>query len=113
MWGHQISQWFGRLLLFSKFRSATTQVQDPLISGGLRELRSESRAVITSDLFWLIDAQTARLEPYFPKSHGKSRVDDGHVLSGTIPSVAMGCVRVRPRRIPPAQDALHPLEAVE
>ena len=29
-----------------------------------------------SDLFWLIDAQMARLEPYFPKSHGKPRVDD-------------------------------------
>jgi len=26
-----------------------------------------------SDLFWLSDAQMARLEPYFPKSHG-SRV---------------------------------------
>ncbi|OLS53922.1 IS5 family transposase, partial [Rhodovulum sulfidophilum] len=24
-----------------------------------------------SDLFWLSDAQMARLEPYFPKSHGK------------------------------------------
>ncbi|MEO1579372.1 MAG: IS5/IS1182 family transposase, partial [Pseudomonadota bacterium] len=24
-----------------------------------------------SDLFWLTDAQMARLEPYFPKSHGK------------------------------------------
>ncbi|CUH67397.1 Transposase [Thalassovita gelatinovora] len=27
-----------------------------------------------SDLFWLSDAQMARLEPYFPKSHGKPRV---------------------------------------
>jgi len=26
-----------------------------------------------SDLFWLSDAQMARLEPYFPKSHGKLR----------------------------------------
>ncbi|MBD3822492.1 MAG: IS5/IS1182 family transposase, partial [Thiotrichales bacterium] len=26
-----------------------------------------------SDLFWLSDAQMARLEPYFPKSHGMPR----------------------------------------
>ena len=29
-----------------------------------------------SNLFWLTDAQVARLEPFFPKSHGKPRVDD-------------------------------------
>ena len=28
-----------------------------------------------SDLFWLTDAQMARLAPFFPKSHGKPRVD--------------------------------------
>ncbi|MFC6199579.1 IS5/IS1182 family transposase, partial [Ponticaulis profundi] len=27
-----------------------------------------------SDLYWLTDEQMARLEPYFPKSHGKPRV---------------------------------------
>jgi len=37
-----------------------------------------------SDLFWLSDAQMVRLEPYFPKSHGKPRVDDRRVLSGII-----------------------------
>ena len=37
-----------------------------------------------SDLFWLSDAGMARLEPFFPKSHGKLRVDDWHVLSGII-----------------------------
>ncbi|UOA33809.1 hypothetical protein DSM110093_03644 (plasmid) [Sulfitobacter sp. DSM 110093] len=37
-----------------------------------------------SDLFWLNDAQMARLEPYFPKSHGKPRVNDRRVLSGII-----------------------------
>ena len=37
-----------------------------------------------SDLFWLSDAQMARLEPYFPKSHGRPRVDDRRVLSGII-----------------------------
>ena len=37
-----------------------------------------------SDLFWLSEAQMARLEPFFPKSHGKPRVDDRRVLSGII-----------------------------
>lgn len=37
-----------------------------------------------SDLYWLTDAQMARLEPFFPKSHGKPRVDDRRVLSGII-----------------------------
>ena len=37
-----------------------------------------------SDLFWLNDAQMARLNPFFPKSHGKPRVDDRRVLSGII-----------------------------
>ncbi len=35
-----------------------------------------------SDLYWLTDEQMARLEPYFPKSHGRPRVDDRRVLSG-------------------------------
>ena len=37
-----------------------------------------------SNLFWLTDAQMARLRPFFPKSHGTSRVDDRRVLSGII-----------------------------
>jgi len=37
-----------------------------------------------SNLFWLNDAQMARLRPFFPKSHGKPRVDDRRVLSGII-----------------------------
>ena len=37
-----------------------------------------------SDLFWLTDAQMARLAPFFPRSHGKPRVDDRRVLSGII-----------------------------
>ena len=36
------------------------------------------------DLFWLTDEQMARLQPYFPKSHGRQRVDDRRVLSGII-----------------------------
>ena len=37
-----------------------------------------------SDLYWLSDAQMERLRPYFPKSHGRPRVDDRRVLSGII-----------------------------
>ncbi len=37
-----------------------------------------------SDLCWLADAQMARLETFFPKSHGKPRVDDRRVLGGII-----------------------------
>ena len=37
-----------------------------------------------SDLFWLTDEQIERLRPFFPKSHGKPRVDDQRVLSGIV-----------------------------
>jgi len=37
-----------------------------------------------SDLYCLTDEQMARLEPFFPKSHGRPRVDDRRVLSGII-----------------------------
>ncbi len=37
-----------------------------------------------SDLFWLTDEQMERLRPFFPKSHGRSRVDDRRVLSGIV-----------------------------
>ena len=37
-----------------------------------------------SDLYWLTDEQMFRLQPYFPKSHGRPRVDDRRVLSGII-----------------------------
>ena len=37
-----------------------------------------------STLFWLSDEQMARLEPFFPPSHGRPRVDDRRVLSGII-----------------------------
>ena len=42
------------------------------------------RRLDLSDLYWLTDEQMARLEPYFPKSHGKPRADDRRVLSGII-----------------------------
>ena len=35
-----------------------------------------------SNLFWLRDAQMARLQPFCPKNHGKPRIDDRRVLSG-------------------------------
>ena len=35
-----------------------------------------------SNLFWLSEAQMDRLRPFFPKSHGKPRVDDRRVFSG-------------------------------
>ena len=37
-----------------------------------------------SNLFGLTEVQMARLEPFFPKSHGKPRVDGSRVLSGII-----------------------------
>ena len=41
-----------------------------------------------SDLYWLTDEQMARLSPYFPKSHGKPRVDDRRALRA-IPFVTL------------------------
>jgi transposase len=37
-----------------------------------------------SDFYWLTDVQMERLRPFFPKSHGKPRVDDRRVLSGIV-----------------------------
>lgn len=37
-----------------------------------------------SNLFWLSAAQMERLQPHFPKLHGRPRVDDRRVLSGII-----------------------------
>lgn len=51
------------------------------------EARSDSGSVRTlsmSDLYWLTDEQMDRLRPYFPKNHGKPRVDDRRVLSGIV-----------------------------
>ena len=44
----------------------------------------ELTGVMISNLFWLTDAQMARLRPFFSKSHGKPRVDDRRVLSRII-----------------------------
>ena len=37
-----------------------------------------------SDQYWLTDDQIERLRPFFPKSHGKPRVNDHRVLSGIV-----------------------------
>lgn len=37
-----------------------------------------------SDLYWPTDEQMAKLSSFFPKSHGKPRVDEKKVLSGII-----------------------------
>jgi transposase len=37
-----------------------------------------------SNLIRLADAQMTRLRPFFPESHGRSRVDDLRALSGII-----------------------------
>jgi transposase len=42
------------------------------------------------DLFWLTERQVARIEPYFPLSHGVPRVDDRRVLSGIIHVIRNG-----------------------
>jgi transposase len=39
---------------------------------------------MVSNLLWLTEEQMERLKPFFPKSHGKPRVDDRRVLSGII-----------------------------
>ena len=43
-----------------------------------------SRGCRMSDQFWLTGGQMERLKPFFPSSHGVSRVDDRRVLSGVI-----------------------------
>ena len=51
-----------------------------------------------NDSFWLSDAQMARIEPYFPLSHGIARVDDRRVLSGIVHVIRTG---MRWRDAPP------------
>ena len=43
-----------------------------------------------SNLFWLTDDQMERLKPFFPKSHGKPRVDDRRVLRALLHKSAEG-----------------------
>lgn len=50
------------------------------------------------DLFWLSEAQVARIEPFFLLSHGVPRVDDRRVVSGIIFVIKTG---LRWRDAPP------------
>jgi transposase len=43
-----------------------------------------------SDQFWLSEGQLARIEPFFPLSHGVPRVDDLKVVSGIIHVIRNG-----------------------
>jgi transposase len=45
---------------------------------------ANSRGVTMSNVFWLTEDQMERLRPFFPKSHGKPRVDDRRVLREII-----------------------------
>jgi transposase len=46
-----------------------------------------------SNLYWLSETQMAKLKPFFPKSHGKPRVDDRQVMSGIIVFNRNGLIR--------------------
>jgi putative transposase len=41
-------------------------------------------------LFWLTQAQRARMKPHFPMSHGVPRVDDLRVVTGIIHVIKRG-----------------------
>lgn len=58
--------------------------QDALIFNALRDSRLGKRSGDMSDLYWLTEAQMVKLSTFFPKSHGKPRVDDRRVLSGIL-----------------------------
>ena len=53
--------------------------------------------------FLLSEAQMRRIEPYFPLSHGRPRVDDRRVLSGIVYVIRNGLMwrmlRLRTGRI--------------
>ena len=50
----------------------------------LRGDSSSARRLTDGNLFWLTDAQMVRLQPLFPKCHGKPRVDDRRVSIGIV-----------------------------
>jgi transposase len=66
-----------------------------------------------NNLFWLTDAQMARLQPFFPKSHGEPRVDDRRVLSAIIFFNRNGLRWCdAPKEYGPAKTLLQPMEAL-
>ena len=65
--------------------------------------------------FLLSEAQMAVISPYFPLSHGVSRVDDRRVVSGIVLCdqeriAAAGCAT---KGYSPQQDALQPFHPLE
>jgi transposase len=51
------------------------------------------------DLFWLTDAQFARIEPHLPTdTRGKARVDDPRVISVIVHVLKSGGRWIGPRR---------------
>ena len=43
-----------------------------------------------SDHYWLTESQLKRIKPYFPRPHGRPRVDDRRVISGIIHVIRNG-----------------------
>jgi putative transposase len=43
-----------------------------------------------SDHYWISEAQVERIKPYFPRPHGRPRVDDRRVVSGIIHVIRNG-----------------------
>jgi len=43
-----------------------------------------------SDQYWLSEAQLERIKPYFPRFHGRPRVDDSRVSSGIVHVIRKG-----------------------
>jgi transposase len=43
-----------------------------------------------SDHYWLSEAEIERMKPYFPRSHGRPRVDDRRIISGIIHVIRNG-----------------------
>ena len=43
-----------------------------------------------SDHYWLSEQQIESIKPYFPRSHGRPRVDDRRVISGIIHVIRNG-----------------------
>jgi transposase len=43
-----------------------------------------------SDHYWFTESQLERIRPYFPRSHGRPRVDDRLVISGIIHVIRNG-----------------------
>jgi hypothetical protein len=74
----------------------------------------QMEAVDESRLFWLTDAQFAKLEPYLPTdTRGKPRVDVRRVISGIVQVIRSGRTLVQcAYGLRPEEDALQPLPAL-